>query len=188
MKKLLSLAAVVAMGLPVLAQEVEAKDDANSNPREEVKRESAMWPAFLAVSEFPASPDVIGLRLTVPFSTVQENVTGIDLGLWGRCLYFQGFQINVLRNDVKDEMSGFQVGLYNSVGGGQLLGLQAGLFNEANSMRGVQAGLVNLGGEVQGFQIGLINRCETMVGYQVGLINVIRDNELQFCPIVNIGW
>ena len=188
MKKLLSLAAVVAMGLPVLAQEVEAKDDANTKPREEVKRESAMWPAFLAVCEFPASPDVIGLRLTIPFSTVQENVTGIDLGLWGRCLYFQGFQVNVLRNDVKDDMSGFQVGLYNSVGGGQLLGLQAGLFNEANSMRGAQAGLVNLGGEVQGFQIGLINRCETMVGYQIGLINVIRDNELQFCPIVNIGW
>lgn len=188
MKKLLSLAAVVAMGLPVLAQEVEANNDSNAKPREEVKRESALWPAFFAVSEFPASPDVIGLRLTIPFSTVQENVTGIDLGLWGRSLYFQGFQVNILRNDVKDDMSGFQLGLYNSVGGGQLLGLQAGLFNEANSMRGVQAGLVNLGGEVQGFQIGLINRSETMVGYQIGLINVIRDNELQFCPIVNIGW
>ena len=55
-------------------------------------------------------------------------------------------------------------------------------------MRGVQAGLVNLGGEVQGFQIGLVNRSDTMVGYQIGLINVIRDNELQFCPILNIGW
>ena len=49
-------------------------------------------------------------------------------------------------------------------------------------------GLVNLVGEAQGFQIGLINRAETMVGYQVGLINVIRDAELQFFPIVNIGW
>ena len=55
-------------------------------------------------------------------------------------------------------------------------------------MRGAQIGLVNLGGEVQGFQVGLINRCETMYGYQLGLINVIRDNELQFCPILNIGW
>ena len=189
MKKLFSLAAVAAMSLPMLAQEPESKkENPNSQPREEVKRESVMWPAFFAVSEFPASPDVIGIRLTVPFSTVQENVTGIDLGLWGRCLYFQGFQFNVLRNDVKDEMAGFQVGLYNSVGGGQLLGLQVGLFNEANSMRGVQAGIVNLGGEVQGFQVGLINRAETMVGYQVGLINVIRDNELQFFPILNIGW
>ena len=188
MKNLLSLAAVVAMSLPVLAQEAETKVDANSKSREEVRRESTMWPAFFAVSEFPASPDVIGLRLTIPFSTVQENVTGLDLGLWGRSLYFQGIQVNLIRNDVKDDMSGFQVGLYNSVGGGQLLGLQAGLFNEANSMRGVQAGLVNLGGEVQGFQIGLVNRSDTMVGYQVGLINVIRDNELQFCPILNIGW
>lgn len=190
MKKLFAFALVATVGLSLFAQEaggVKAEEE-KAQPREEYKRESNVWPSFFAVCEFPASPDVIGLRLTIPFSTVQENVTGIDLGLWGRALYFQGFQVNVLRNDVKDDMSGFQLGLYNSVGGGQLLGLQAGLFNEANSMRGVQAGLVNLGGEVQGFQIGLINRCETMVGYQVGLINVIRDAELQFCPIVNIGW
>ena len=190
MKKLIAVAAVAAMGLPLFAQEQVTVDvdDVKAQPREEVKRESSVWPAFFAVCEFPASPDVTGLRLTIPFSTVQENVTGIDIGLWGRALYFQGFQVNVLRNDVKDDMSGFQVGLYNSVGGGQLLGLQAGLINEANSMRGAQAGLINLAGEVQGFQVGLINRAETMVGYQVGLINVIRDNELQFFPILNIGW
>ena len=190
MKKLFAFALVAAVGLPLFAQENEGQKaaDEKTQAREEYRRESKVWPSFFAVCEFPASPDVIGLRLTIPFSTVQENITGIDLGLWGRSLYFQGFQVNVLRNDVKDDMSGFQLGLYNSVGGGQLLGLQAGLFNEANSMRGAQVGLVNLGGEVQGFQVGLINRCETMVGYQVGLINVIRDNELQFCPIVNIGW
>ena len=190
MKKLVAFALIVAVGLPLFAQETEntKAEENKAQSREEYKRESNVWPSFFAICEFPASPDVIGLRLTIPFSTVQENITGIDLGLWGRALYFQGFQVNVLRNDVKDDMSGFQLGLYNSVGGGPLLGLQAGLFNEANSMRGVQAGLVNLGGEVQGFQIGLINRCETMVGYQVGLINVIRDNELQFCPILNIGW
>ena len=190
MKKLVAFALVAVMGLPLFAQEADGQksEGETAQPREEYKRESNVWPAFFAVCEFPASPDVIGLRLTIPFSTVQENVTGIDVGLWGRALYFQGFQVNVLRNDVKDDMSGFQVGLYNSVGGGQLLGVQAGLFNEANSIRGVQAGLVNMGGEVQGFQVGLINRSETMVGYQVGLINVIRDAELQFFPIVNIGW
>ena len=188
MKKLVSLALVAVVTVPLFAQEAENAEDVKTQPREERKRESNVWPSFFAVCEFPASPDVIGLRLTIPFSTVQENITGVDLGLWGRALYFQGFQLNILRNDVKDDLSGFQLGLYNSVGGGQLVGFQAGLFNEANSMRGAQVGIVNLGGEVQGFQIGLINRSETMVGYQVGLINVIRDNELQFCPIVNIGW
>ena len=187
MKKLFSFALVAAAALPLLAQESEIKSEAQSQ-REERKRESNVWPAFFAVCEFPANPDVIGLRLTVPFSTKQENVSGIDLGFWGRSLYFQGIQINVLRNDVKDDMSGFQVGLYNSIGGGQMLGLQLGLFNEADSMRGVQAGLVNFCGETEGLQIGLINRSETMHGYQVGLINIIRDAELEFCPIVNIGW
>ncbi len=188
MKKLFSLALVAAVAMPLFAQEEEKAEETAPQPRVERQRERAVWPAFFAICEFPASPDVIGLRLTLPFSTKQENITGIDLGLWGRSLYFQGFQFNVLRNDVKDDLSGFQVGLYNSVGGGQLLGLQIGLFNEANSMRGLQAGLVNLGGEVQGFQVGLINRAETMYGFQVGLINVIRDAELEFFPVINIGW
>ena len=173
MKKLFSLALVAAVAVPLFAQEAEGKAEAQPQQQER-KRESNVWPAFFAVSEFPANPDVIGLRLTIPFSTKQENVTGIDLGLWGRTLYFQGIQVSVLRNDVKDDMSGFQVGLYNSIGGGQLLGLQAGL--------------VNFCGETEGFQIGLINRTETMHGYQIGLINVIRDAELQFFPVINIGW
>ena len=188
MKRLIPLALVAAMALPLFAQEAEDGEEEQVQQREERRRESNVWPAFIAVSEFPASPDVLGLRLTIPYSTVQENVTGIDLGLWGRAIYFQGVQVNLLRNDVKDEMSGFQLGFYNSVGGGQLLGIQAGLFNEATSLRGAQVGLINLGGEVEGLQIGLINRSETMVGYQIGLINVIRDAELQFFPIINIGW
>lgn len=187
MNKLFAFALVAAVATPLFAQEPGLADPQSPNGAR-VKRESNVWPAFFAVGEFPASADVIGMRLTIPFSTRQENVTGLDLGLWGRSLYFQGFQLSVVRNDVKDDMSGVQVGLYNTIGSGQLLGLQAGLFNEANSLRGIQAGLVNLAGEVQGFQIGLINRAETMVGYQVGLINVIRDAELQFCPVLNIGF
>lgn len=188
MKKLFVLALTAVVALSILAQDQEANEENKSQPRVERRRESNVWPCFLAFSEFPASADVVGLRLTIPFSTKQENVTGIDLGFWGRALYFQGFQLNILRNDVKDDFSGVQVGLYNSVGGGQMVGVQVGLFNEANSLRGVQAGLANIAGEVQGFQFGIINRAETMVGYQVGLINVIRDAELQFCPILNIGF
>jgi len=187
MKNLLPLALVAALILPTFAQD-EEKTESTTPPREERRRESHVWPAFFAISEFPANPDLVGLRLTIPFSTQQENVTGLDLGFWGRSLYFQGLQINILRNDVKDDMAGFQIGLYNSVGGGQALGLQAGLWNEANSMVGAQVGLVNVCGETEGLQVGLINRSETMHGYQVGLINVIRDAELQFFPLVNIGW
>ena len=188
MKNLFSLALVAAIAMPAFAQDEEKSAEETPQAQVERKRASVAGPTFFAVSEFPASQDVTGLRLTIPFSTKQENITGIDLGLWGRALYFQGFQINILRNDVKDDMSGFQCGLYNSIGSGQLLGLQVGLYNEANFLRGVQAGLINLGGEVDGLQIGLINRAETMVGYQIGLINVIRDAELEFCPIINIGW
>lgn len=184
-------AVVAAVSVSASAQEEvlqPPKLDDLPPAREETRRESDVWPAFFAVCEYPASVDVAGLRLTIPFSTRQENVTGIDLGFWGRALYFEGFMINVLRNDVKDEMSGIQIGLYNSAGSGGLVGIQAGLWNEAGSFRGVQAGLVNTAGESRGLQVGVINRCETMYGYQLGLVNIIRDAELKFCPVLNIGF
>ena len=190
MKKFLPFAVSAAIALPVLAQDIlpQVEDSADKSVREERRRESDVWPAFIAICEYPEAPDVVGLRLTIPFSTRQENVTGFDVGLWGRAMYFEGLMLNVLRNDVKDCMSGVQVGLYNSAGGGDFLGIQAGLWNEAGHMRGVQAGVVNLAGESRGLQVGVINRSETMFGYQVGLINIIRDAELRFCPILNIGF
>lgn len=188
MKKLFAIALVAAVVSPVFAQEAETAEEKKSAPRAQERKDSFVWPAFFAVCEFPANPDVCGLRLAFPFSTRQVNVTGIDLGLWARCHYFEGIAVNLLRNDVKDRMAGFQVGCYNSIGGGEMLGLQVGLWNEANYIRGLQLGIVNVTGEAQGFQFGLINRSDTMYGYQVGLINIIRDAELQFCPIINIGF
>jgi len=187
MNKLVSMVLAAAVAVPLFAQE-PALVESEALPKENAPRESTVWPAFFAICEYPASADLIGLRLTIPFSTRQENVTGIDIGFWGRSIYFEGIQINVFRNDVKDDLSGFQVGLYNTAGGADLLGLQVGLWNQTGHMRGFQAGLVNYAGEARGLQVGLINRCETMYGYQVGLINIIRDAEVQFFPIVNIGF
>ena len=149
---------------------------------------SLMWPAFIAIWDFPETPDLVGLRITVPCSTKQENVTGFDVGLWGRSEYFEGVQLNVLRNDVRDSCAGIQVGCYNSVARGDLFGIQAGLWNESMSHRGVQFGLINVSGDSQGLQIGLINRSETMYGFQLGLVNIIRDAEFQFMPILNVGF
>jgi hypothetical protein len=92
------------------------------------------------------------------------------------------------RIKAEDVLSGVQVGLYNSAGRADLKGLQLGLFNEARSMRGIQVGIVNLADSICGFQVGLINRAETMYGFQVGGVNVIRESEMAFCPIVNIGF
>jgi len=191
MKKLLCLTAVAALSSAAFAQEsADESSQASTAPatRLERKEEAAVWPAFLAICQWPRSADVIGLRLTVPFSTSQENVTGIDVGLWGRSMYFEGLQLNVLRNDVLDGAAGIQAGIYNSAGRGDLLGFQAGLWNEAHSFRGVQAGAINVVGEGRGIQVGIVNRAETFYGYQIGLINIIRDAELQFMPIVNIGF
>ena len=38
------------------------------------------------------------------------------------------------------------------------------------------------------YKLGVINRAEELYGFQVGLVNVIRDAELKFFPIVNVGF
>ena len=198
MKKLFPLALVAAFAIPLCAEpaapETEtdelALDDDNSLAVQvdAPRKNTAMWPAFVGVWEFPETPDLVGVRLTIPWSTKQENVTGFDVGFWGRSEYFEGVQCNVLRNDVKDSCSGIQCGIYNSVARGDLLGIQVGIWNESLAHRGFQFGIVNVSGDTQGFQFGIINRSETMYGFQVGLINIIRDAEIQFCPVINVGF
>ncbi len=181
MKKLFTLFAVGALAFNAVAQEASAEAEVKDT-------DNALWPAFIAVCEWPATPDLVGVRFSIPFSTKQETVTGIDLGLWGRCKDFEGLGLSIIRNDVKDTLGGLQLGLYNSANRADLGALQVGLWNETQSIRGVQVGLVNVTGDAEGFQVGVINRAETLYGFQFGLINAIRDNE---CPVmfgVNIGW
>lgn len=194
MKKLLSIALVAAVSMSVFAAEGDDQSAEKKQPAEasraqvDERYDSPTWPAFLAIWQVPHAPDVVGLRLTIPYSTSQENVTGFDLGLWGHCLYFEGVQVSVIRNDVVDDCAGAQFGIYNSIGHGDMLGLQVGLWNEALCLRGVQVGLINVVGDADGFQVGLVNRAESLHGYQLGLVNVIRSAEIQFFPIFNIGF
>jgi hypothetical protein len=67
------------------------------------------------------------------------------------------------------------------------MGIQIGLWNEAQSIRGFQIGLVNVANSACGFQVGLINRAESAYGFQAGGINIIRESDMPFLPIVNIG-
>ena len=191
MKKLFIFAAIFAASA-VFAQDNEGVSetigDSTSVEISAPRKNIAVWPAFFAISEIPATPDLVGFRLTFPFSTKQESVTGFDVGLWARTRVFEGVAINLLRNDVKDQLTGFQIGLYNSAVQADSLGLQVGLWNEAGTLCGVQAGLVNTVGAMEGIQVGVINRAEELYGFQVGVINIIRDAEFRFLPIVNIGF
>ena len=187
MKKLLTAVLATTLVIPLFAEDAKP-DSPIEGRRTEQRGFSKQWPVPFAVYEWPYAADVIGLRFTVPFSTVQENVTGVDLGFWGESLYFEGIQLNLVRNKVVDSCAGIQIGFYNSIGRGDLTGIQVGLWNEALSIRGIQCGLVNVTGDAEGFQIGVVNRAETMDGFQFGAINVIRDAEMQFLPFVNIGF
>jgi len=184
MKKVVVGLCLIAAVVAVHAQ--DAAPAAADAPAAKTPTQKAPWPVWLTFNS-TKNIDVAGLRLNLPYGDC-ESVTGFDLGFYGRCRYFEGFQLNILRNEAEDVMGGIQIGLYNSAGRADLKGFQIGLFNEARSMRGIQVGLVNLADSICGFQVGLINRAETMYGFQVGGVNVIRESELSFCPILNIGF
>ena len=181
MKKFLFGCVAAFALLGAMAQE-EAPEE---NAQQTAPQEKTSWPVWIAFNSSDA-PDVAGLRLTLPYG-MSDSVTGFDIGIFGRVRYMEGFQIALLHTDAIDQLAGVQISIYNTAGRADLFGLQAGLFNEVQTIRGVQAGLVNVANAVYGFQVGLVNRTETMYGFQIGAVNVIRDSELPFFPIVNIG-
>ena len=183
MKKILMALCTVLACAVVFAQEAAPASAPAVTKASDTRAPWPVWLAFNSIEDI----DVIGLRLTLPYGEC-ESVTGFDLGVYGRCRYFEGLQANILRNEALDAMAGVQVGIYNSAGRADLSGLQIGLWNEVRDMRGVQVGIINVADTIQGFQIGLINRAESMYGFQVGGVNVIRESELAFFPIVNIGF
>lgn len=192
MKKLfLSLCVAAFASVPMFAQETAAAapaaaDSSSTASVKTMPAEKASWPVWIAFNS-TKNIDVVGLRLTIPYGSC-EDVTGFDLGLFGRCRYMNGLQANILRNDVTDVAAGIQVGIYNSVGRDDMLGAQVGLWNETHSFQGLQVGLINLCDGGNGFQVGIINRAEAFYGFQVGVINVIRGSEIPFMPLLNVGF
>jgi hypothetical protein len=153
--------------------------------QQEKKGEGVYWPAFIALND-SESVDIVGLRFNI-IEGYCENMTGLDLGFIGRNRYFNGLQLNLIRNAVEDDLAGWQVGIYNSAGQGEAAGIQTGLWNESQVFYGIEAGLVNIVDYCNGLQVGVINRAEDHRGFQVGLINVIRNSRIPFFPGINIG-
>lgn len=186
MKKAIFGICMALSATAVFAQDQKAPEAEAAVQPQAAQVEKASWPVWLAFNS-TKDIDVIGLRMTLPYGSC-ESVTGFDIGFVGRCRYFEGVQLNLLRNDVADIMSGFQIGIYNSSGRADMTGLQIGLWNEAHSIRGFQVGLINVADSVTGIQVGLINRAESLYGFQGGGVNVIRESEVPFCPIINVGF
>ena len=184
MKKILVGFCVALACAASVAQESGAESAAASQSAAQLEKPA--WPIWLAFNS-TKDIDVIGLRITFPYGEC-EGVTGFDVGCFGRCRFFEGFQLNILRNDAKDTLAGCQVGFYNSCGRADILGVQLGLWNEARAIKGCQIGLINITDAGSGFQLGIINRAESFYGFQGGVVNVIRENEIAFLPLVNVGF
>jgi hypothetical protein len=144
------------------------------------------WPVDIGFIDWMHRPsDVAGLRIGIPYGK-NDQITGVDFGLYGYSDYAWAIQFNLLASVVRDQMGGLQVGCFNKVG--RLTGLQVGLWNSAPTVEGFQLGLLNLADQVDGMQIGLVNRTELMRGYQIGLCNVIRESPVPFMVLANFTF
>ena len=142
-----------------------------------------IWPIDVSCFDWIHRPsDVAGLRIGIPYG-LNDSITGVDIGLWGKSDYAWALQFNVLSSIARDQMGGLQASLYNQAG--NLIGIQVGLWNNAATAQGFQIGLLNLADQFDGIQIGVVNRTEVMHGYQFGLVNVIRESPVPFCTVVN---
>ena len=99
MKKVLMCLCVVLACAAVRAQQAAP---AASDPASATKA-AAPWPVWLAFNS-TKNIDVAGVRFTLPYGEC-ESVTGFDIGFYGRCRYFEGFQLNILRNEAEDVFS-----------------------------------------------------------------------------------
>ena len=175
---LLSLGFAGAMGAGAFAQEAAVVDL-----------------AFLNAWYHPEN--VTGLRVAIPYSVKTENLTGIDIGFYGKSANMAGFAFNIVANIVTDRADAIQIACYNKAG--TLSGAQFGLMNRTgNGALGwdtrlmfsacVQVGLLNIANDLRGIQVGLINQADMLYGFQLGVVNVIKSGTIPFMPILNIGF
>jgi len=140
--------------------------------------------------------NVVGLRVGIPWGN-NNNVTGFDVGLYGKSSTMSGIQVNLVANIVKDRADAVQVSLYNQAG--SLSGAQVGLMNvtgygalgyDTRLMFSacVQVGLLNVANDLRGVQVGFVNQADMLYGFQLGIVNVIKSGVIPFMPIVNIGF
>ena len=106
MKKVLTALCLALACSSVMAQEAAPAPAAAKAPA--ASADKAPWPVWLAFNS-AEDIDVVGLRMTLPYGKC-ESVTGFDLGIYGTSRYFEGLQVNILRNEAKDILSGFQGG------------------------------------------------------------------------------
>lgn len=109
-----------------------------------------------------------------PISLVDEEMTGMQLGLVTAGREVSGFQLGLLLTSGLT-VRGVQLSVGLSITRQELNGLQAGLVNVAGPVTGVQLGVLNVGEDVTGVQFGFVNFARNVKGVQVGFINFSKS-------------
>ncbi len=119
--------------------------------------------------EFPQKQNINGLRLGIA-STSDDNINGIDCGLYLESTKVKGVQLDFIGGTSK--LNGVSLGGVDI--SGQVDGIQANLIGNwaFNSLRGAQIGAMNVATETRGAQIGAWNMGDIQSGAQLGIVNI----------------
>ncbi len=187
MKKLLIPALALLFAVPSVQADTHSVD-------------LSLWSPSIQLQS-PAD-DVGAFRLAV--YGVDNNVTGLDLGIWtvatgefnglqyswayGRTENdFNGVQLGIVSR-VRGEMYGVDFGIVNFVDG-KACGYMDGFYNQVGGeMKGLQAGFVNSAAVLNGVQFGFVNFADTGYGLQIGLVNFFGDGFLPVFPLFNFHF
>lgn len=144
MKKLVMLAAVLAVAVNVFAAEKSFIKGSIVGPICLPKNVSEVGGLDIGLLS-TKTPSVTGVQLAIGVSTTEEMV---------------GLQSAWIMSVNTKKLTGVQGGIVASCEG-DATGVQWGFINKADNMTGVQFGFVNWANKMKGIQLGLVNTIKT---------------------------
>ena len=180
----LIVAVVVGMSAYAAVQRVDYGDGSNVQRRQMEKDRRGYEVDGSAFAAFGIAPNL-------EWPAASWEITGLRFNLFaGEHVDVYGFDLGVVGNFVKREVSGLQIaGIFNSVGESDGAVQLAAFCNYCSGdFGGVQIGLANVVEKGRGLQVGLINRANILYGVQIGLANFIDASSVRFFPVLNCAF
>jgi hypothetical protein len=168
-----------------LESENQSTEEDSSKAENQVKSvQFSLWGKYQL---YNADTSITMFRLNTVYG-FNKDVSGLDLGGFGRVSgKFTGWQNNIV-NVVNGDLRGLQIGIYNESGDSKAL--QVGILNTSKKTVGWQIGIINHASDINGMQFGLLyNTADALKGLQIGLLNMNWSGKpITFLPIVNFAF
>jgi hypothetical protein len=124
--------------------------------------------------DYPKFQNINGLRFSLWTLQSEDNINGLDLGIFSSAEKLNGLQLGMASMAV--ETTGIQLGILaaaSSIRGAQIGGVcLTTAEGEEPGIKGLQIGIANFSERSYGAQIGILDISSVEKGFQLGMINM----------------